>query len=264
MNLFNIDIFTRKVYFERNFIKTQNVRPDLRSLFDNRVNIPLEEDIQLKGFQLLKSTQHPLDWTVPYKLNITENEGHILRIFKLIDFGFFMCKMKKFRYNFCARSRRFIEVLPRKERGGRRSSRRNESKNNNRCNEQRRRSRGGRRKKRNRNGLLLHSTTTTSNDERDVDESKVIIPKKSYLKNRNIKLLSDKENSGEETKCEIMGKLWLRNEVKTLETIVKKGPINKFTPYLVLDAKSLTQHLAIVKSLIQSKKFVILVPNAGR
>lgn len=263
MNLFNIDIFTRKVYFERNFIKTQNVRPDLRSLFDNRVKIPLEEDIRLKGFQLLKSTQHPLDWTVPYKLNITENEGSILRIFKLIDFGFFMCKMKKFRYNFCARSRRFIEVLSRKERGGRRSSRRIESKNNNRCNELGRRSRGGRRKKRNRNGLLLHSTTT-SNDEKDADESRVIIPKKSYLKNRNMKLLSDKENSGEETKCEIMGKLWLRNEVKTLETIVKKGPINKFTPYLVLDSKSLTQHLSIVKSLIQSKKFVILVPNAGK
>lgn len=262
MNLFNIDIFTRKVYFERNFIKTQNVRPDLRSLFDNRVKIPLEEDIRLKGFQLLKSTQHPLDWTVPYKLNITENEGHILRVFKLIDFGFFMCKMKKFRYNFCARSRRFIEVLSRKERGGRRNGRRSESKNNNRCNENGRRNRGGRRKKRNRNGHLLHSTTT-SNDEKDVDESKVIIPKKSYLKNRNIKLLSDKENSGEETKCEIMGKLWLRNEVKTLESMVRKGPINKFTPYLVLDSKSLTQHLSIVKSLIQSKKFVILVPNAG-
>lgn len=265
MNLFNIDIFTRKVYFERSFIKTQNVRPDLRSLFDNRVKIPIEEDVRLKGFQLLKSTQHPLDWTVPYKLNITENECHILRIFKLIDFGFFMCKMKKFRYNFCARSRRFIEVLPRKERGGRRSSRRNESKNNNRDNELgRRRNRGGRRKRHQRNGLLLQSTTTTSNDEKDVEESNVIIPKKSYLKNRNVKLLSDKENSGgEETKFEIMGKLWLRNEVKTLETIVKKGPINKFTPYLVLDSNSLTQHLTIVKSLIQSKKFVILVPNAG-
>lgn len=271
MNLFNIDIFTRKVYFERSFIKTQNVRPDLRSLFDNRLKIPLEEDIRLKGFQLLKSIQHPLDWTVPYKLNITENECHILRIFKLIDFGFFMCKMKKFRYNFCARSRRFIEVLSRKERGGggggRRSrDRRNETKNNNinRGNESERRNRGGRRKKRNRNGLLLPSTTTTSNDERDVDESKVIIPKKSYLKNRNAKVLSDKENSGEETKFEIMGKLWLRNEVKTLEKIVKKGPINKFTPYLVLDSKSLTQHLSIVKSLIQSKKFVILVPKAGK
>lgn len=268
MNLFNIDIFTRKVYFERNFIKTQNVRADLRSLFDNRVKIPLEEDTRLKGFQLLKSTQHPLDWTIPNKLKITENECHILRLFKLIDFGFFMCKMKKFRYNFCARSRRFIEVLSRKERGGgRRSSRQNEAKTNN--NEPRRRNRGGRRNRRsNRNGRdedrAVMRSTTTSNDEKEVDESKVIIPKKSYLKNRNVKLLSDKENSGEETtKFEIMGKLWLQNEVKTLETIVKKGPVNKHTPYLVLDTKSLTQHLSLVKNLIQSKKFVILVPNAG-
>ncbi|XP_037047346.1 protein SMG5 [Bradysia coprophila] len=260
MNLFNIDIFTRKVYFERNFIKTQNVRADLRSLFDNRVKIPLEEDIRLKGFQLLKSSQHPLDWTVPNKLKLTENECHILRLFKLIDFGFFMCKMKKFRYNFCARSRRFIEVLSRKERGGRRSSRQSETKNNN---EPRRRNRGGRRKRRlNRNGPVVMQSTTTSNDEKEIDDAKVIIPKKSYLKNRSVKLLSDKENSGEETKCEIMGKLWLQNEVKTLETIVKKGPINKHTPYLVLDTNSLTQHLSLVKTLIQSKKFVLLVPNA--
>lgn len=262
LNLFNIDIFTRKVYFERNLIKAQNVRVDLRSLFDNRLTIPLQEDILLKDFQLLKLAQHNLDWTVPYKLNVTENEENILRVFKLVDFGFFMCKMKKFRYNFCARSRRFIEVLPRKERGGRKNTRRSESNNNNHRNELRRRNRGGRRNKRNRNGHLLHSTTT-SNDERDVDETKIILPKKSYLKNRNIQLQSDKENSGEESKYEIMGKLWLRNEVKTLETMVKKGPINKFTPYLVLDSKSLTEHLVIVKSLIQSKKFVMLVPSSG-
>lgn len=302
LNYFNIDIFTRKVCFDRNLIKTENVRNDLRTLFDIRISVPLHEDILLKDFAVLESVQQNLDFEIPLQMGVTENEENILRIFKLVDFGFFICKTKKYRYNFCARSRRFIEISlnGRKDGGGTTGNVGNGSgggggrrDNRQRRSERRRgfikrKNESGRRGKR-----MKQRNSYTSNEENDFggsgggggggggidssnqEDTQITLPKKSYLKNRNhaaTKTVEEKENQlneggngvgGTENKYEIMGKLWLRNEVKTLESKVSKKPTNNFTPYLVMDAKSLTDYASIVKNLIKTKKFVVLIPNAG-
>uniref|UniRef100_A0A1A9UWM2 Uncharacterized protein n=1 Tax=Glossina austeni TaxID=7395 RepID=A0A1A9UWM2_GLOAU len=63
-------------------------------------------------------------------------------------------------------------------------------------------------------------------------------------------------------KYEIMGKLWLRNKVETLEEELRKNPLSfVMTPFLVINAKALTEYNAILKNLLKSKKFIVLIPN---
>jgi protein SMG5 len=139
INFINIDIFTRKIYFDRSLISVKNVRENLRSLFDSRHQIATSEDVVFKKFSLFEELQQPIDWNLNYKLQITAEEDVALRTFKLIDFGFYLCKQKKFNYNFCARSRIFIEKQPRRRernREGREKNgekrRRNRNRNRNR------------------------------------------------------------------------------------------------------------------------------------
>lgn len=276
LNYMNIDIFTRKVFFERELIENDNIRDNLRMLFDVRAAIPLTEDVLLKEFSVLDQCQHSIDWTLPLKMNIHEDEETALRIFKSIDFGFSLCKMKKFRYNFCSRNRKFIQMdsssnannivkrlansKPTRGKRRRRNRSRNRNKNsefprNNACD--------------NINGV------SSSNDDREAleeNEGKRNCLKKGYLKNRQnfavAKAPIDTKDTDSDAKPiggkhEIMGKLWLQHEIEELEAKMSKKQLI-LTPYLVVDTKALTNHLAIVKNLVKAKKFVVLIPKAGK
>lgn len=46
---------------------------------------------------------------------------------------------------------------------------------------------------------------------------------------------------------------------------MRKNPLNMImTPFVVVDAKALTEYNGIVKNLVKSKKFIVLIPNAGK
>lgn len=291
LNHLNIDIFTRKVCFDRNLIKVDNVRTELRTLFDIRMSIPLYEDVLLKDFSLLEPVQQNMDFEIPLQMKITVNEENIMRVFKLVDFGFFICKTKKFRYNFCARSRRFIAA--KENIGGRNGGGSFVAGSRGGANgrqQKRSKRRRGFAKRRNENGQhgkrIRARSSYTSNEENDfmiepevgpIGDDGLKVPRKSYLKNRNYQQINVVATEKEiqksldngvdskktvESKSEIMGKLWLRNEVKTLESKMSKRPATVLTPYLVLDSKSLTDYASTVKTLIKTKKFVVLIPNA--
>lgn len=272
LNYMNIDIFTRKVFFERELIETENVRENLRSLFDIRTTIPLAEDVLLKEFSIFDQCQHSIDWAMPLKLKITENEETILRVFKFIDFGFGLCKMKKFKYNFCSRSRNFIQLENGKRTSGKRNRRGKRDKRRRR-NRSRNRGQGIRSERECIRSVV--QTTESSNDDReigDVEEKKGCL-KKGYLKNRHnqnqlvaSKLqvdLAGKNGSTVNGKSEIMGKLWLQHEIEVLEAKMSKNHV-ALTLYLVVDTKALINHLSIVKNLVKAKKFVVLIPKAGK
>lgn len=271
LNVMNIDIFTRKVYFERFYIETENVRENLRSLFDIRQTIPLKEDVLLKEFSVFDVCQRNMDWTLPLKQKITENEETILRIFLFIDFGFSLCKMKKFDYNFCSRTRNFIKVISTRQRSSKRPRKRG------RRNRRRVRNRS-RNRRSNRSEMSVLSreegeqATRSSTDEmHHAEEEKKPSLKKGYLKNRQQNHLApaasaennDKAgpaSSGE--KHQLMGKLWLKHEIEVLEAKMSKSNAI-LTPYLVVDSKVLSNHLDIVKKFVKAKKFVVLIPSAG-
>ncbi|XP_076304938.1 uncharacterized protein LOC143222374 isoform X2 [Tachypleus tridentatus] len=58
-----------------------------------------------------------------------------------------------------------------------------------------------------------------------------------------------------------MAHLWLKAEVNDLESKVKKGGFPQLSPYLVPDISSFCQHLALLKQLRLSKRFVIVVAS---
>lgn len=62
-------------------------------------------------------------------------------------------------------------------------------------------------------------------------------------------------------KMKHMGQLWLAAEVSALENRVKGKA--SLSPYLVLDADALIKYTFMVKHLVNSRKFIILVPSAG-
>ena len=227
LNHFNIDIFSNRYFFERDFIVIEGIRPEMRSIFDLRRKIPTDEDILVKNFPLFETSQEILDWDNTYRLDVSKAEDSFLRIMKMVDFGFWLCKTRKFDYNFCTKLRDFV-VREKKERirSGRRNRKR-EGKNETR---NRRRDRSGRK----RGGRSKME---------DVPKIPVIITKKGYLKNKMNNLVVDQKvatededdlmnnrvNKAELSKHEIMGKLWLTNEVKTLETKVKMIVLNIFS-----------------------------------
>lgn len=287
LNHLNIDIFTRKVFFERDGIEGDNVRENLRSLFDVRSSVPLTEDVLLKEFSIFDQCQHSLDWAMPLKLKITEKEEAILRVFKFVDFGFSLCKMKKFKYNFCSRNRMFIQLADSSggQNGvagnGMRPSKRNRTRGKREKRRRRNRSRnrgGGDRDPDRFNGhsesefpRLCNEPEVSSNDGDDHDERKGGGLKKGYLKNRHSLAISKlqvdlNEKSGAANnggKHEIMGKLWLQHEIEVLEAKMSKNQVI-MTPYLIVDTNALVKNLTIVKNLVKAKKFVVLIPKAGK
>ncbi|KAH8410151.1 hypothetical protein KR009_007024 [Drosophila setifemur] len=300
LNYCNIDVFTRKVYFERELLTTSNVRDSLVELFDVRANVPLTEDFAFKNFDIFQSTQITLDWETIIRERVTAQEESILRIFKMVDFGFFICKQKKFNYRFCVKTRRFTENQKKKQReekkGG--GSRRRERRTAPKTNRTKRNEGRTRRYSDRKNGIVRKSYT--SNEEKDTVEECRKVPRKGYLRNRNaekaaqviasatgtsvaggtsastttnsvIEKLNVQSSSGADEerseamtkKCELMGKLWLQNEVEVLEEELRDSPAHMvMSPFVVVDSKALTEYNGIVKSLVRTKKCIVLIPNA--
>lgn len=280
INLLNIDIFTRKIYFDRSMLKFKNVRENLRYLFDIRHQIATSEDVIFKKFPLFEDLQLPIDWNLNYKLQITPEEDIVMRNFKIVDFGFHLCKAKKYNYNFCARSRVFVE----RKRRGRKDERRNRNRNGSERRERRGRKRERRERRRRNNrkmkmdpdheklerlSIKTNSQNSQEKEEYPSLESSHQTNRKGYLRNKSSDSKPKNEQvaqKSESEKAEMMGKLgklWLKNEVQTLES--RSKPVNHIlTPYLMLDTKSLADYLHIVKNLVKSKKFVVLIPKAGK
>lgn len=270
LNRINIDVFTRKVYLERHHVRTEDVRDELRTLFDIRHTIPLKEDVVMKEFPIFDMCQRYLDWSLPLSMKITDNEENILRIFGFVDFGFALCKMKKFNISFCSRSRRFSQAKVEKNlmRKSRKRGRRN-----------RRGQRERPRNKRDRHNDICLLTrddecaVVTNNNNSNAesrqearDDGKSCNLKKGYLKNRQQSIQKtsvDPADTKPAAKTELMGKLWLQHEIEVLETKMSKSRMI-LPPYIIVDTKALTNQLETVKKLVKTKKTVVLIPKAGK
>ena len=70
----------------------------------------------------------------------------------------------------------------------------------------------------------------------------------------------DVDESNKAALMENMAQLWLQQEVKDLEGHETKG---KYSPYLVVDHMAMINHMFAIKDIVASKKFAVIVPNAG-
>ncbi|XP_049279919.1 nonsense-mediated mRNA decay factor SMG5 [Anopheles funestus] len=362
LNCFNLDFFTNRFYFTRDLITVQGLRDDLQAIFNVRRTIPLQEDIAMKRFPLFEPAQEGLLWETPYKLGIGQEDESFLRLMKMVDFGFAVCKSKKFDYCFQPKVRAFkVRMGYHGSDGSNNGRNKSSSKGQRNGGKQRRKGetmvgRNGGANKRDWNVVcsgdggsksrvlsysqsrtgrttkgtavveVKHRRRTNENNDQRREESAndvlltrepnkrqrnrmrnkarngnddyglmaeaaaapTLFTKKGYLHNRANGMLMQRgtagtghngvsDDAGDEIQREkkaaapqekgdisaIMGQLWLRNEVETLESKVNKRAGNvTLTPYLVLDSKCLTEYTSIVKNLIRTKKFVVLIPGA--
>lgn len=107
LNYFNIDIFCNRIYFCRDLITVPGLREDLHSIFVARRTIPLREDIAMKRFPLFEPTQEGLLWETSYKYGMSAEDESLLRLMKMVDFGFAVLKTNKFDYCFDSKTREF-------------------------------------------------------------------------------------------------------------------------------------------------------------
>ncbi|XP_058447269.1 nonsense-mediated mRNA decay factor SMG5 [Malaya genurostris] len=309
LNHFNIDIFSNRYYFPRKLVVVSGIRDEFRELFEIRRTIPLEEDIAMKQFPLFETAQDELDWETNYRLEVSSAEQSFLRVMKMVDFGFSLCKSKKFDYAFCPKARDFSlkikkqrkpqqqrkqedqkkgtekgvtrsrnRVRRREQHEEKRRLRKHQDDQEQRADLRDRRNRDRNRQQSERRRAFTAIEGPKSSQEGDgIKSTPAIITKKGYLKNRTngkgqlSKPAKDESTHSDTTADEIhqekninelMGQLWLRNEVKTLESKVKRVVNITLTPYLMLDSKCLTEYTYIVKNLVKTKKFVILIPTA--
>lgn len=273
LNYLNIDIYTKKVLFDLKLIKTNGIRYDSITVFENRQSIPLSEDIALKSFDMFESNQSAFDWEINSKMKITKSEESLIRILKLVDFGFYLTKSNKFNYVFCKKQRAFVECGKGDPKGKRKRTRREEKRNGGIENQQSsaRNGRGSRNENRRTRRLrraMKHKATTVASIESS-SLSKALMVRDNRSKGSEMDGIENGKNENnmqnstpERNKYEIMGKLWLRNEVQHLENKARKPANANLTPYLVVDAKCLTEFTPIVKNLVKTKKFLVLIPNA--
>uniref|UniRef100_A0A7G3ATP9 Putative nonsense-mediated mrna decay protein n=1 Tax=Lutzomyia longipalpis TaxID=7200 RepID=A0A7G3ATP9_LUTLO len=258
LNHFNIDIFTSKVFFERQMLNVGGIRENLRELFDERLHIPIHEDMALKQLPLFVANQEQLDWEISSKMDVSACEENLLRLFKMLDFGFYICKTFKFNYVFCTKGRIFVEnFLAKKKRRTKRAKVKQVDTAKRR--QARVRPQSGPPK----------VASDASEDDGESSSGRKNATKRGYLRSRNAGNVTENEerdrkieDGDKSEKYALMGKLWLRSEVKSLESKVKKPNGLHLTPYLMMDSKSLTEYQTTVRNLVKARKFVVLIPNA--
>jgi protein SMG5 len=101
---------------------------------------------------------------------------------------------------------------------------------------------------------------TEENDE--VKTSTAAVEDLEMQEAESASVINDKESDskGQLMKMKHMGQLWLASEVRALENRVRGKA--SLSPYLVLDADALIKYTFMVKQLVHSRKFIVLIPSA--
>ncbi|KAH0539216.1 protein SMG5 [Cotesia glomerata] len=205
INLINIDKYYG-VLFEK-WEKDREVSLKADKLQEYCKTVPLPEDIDLRGLNVLENAHKDINWQILRKLMISKNEEVLLRIVKLIDFGNFLSNVEGSGFMYNEEDNLFVVAQVDKEK---------------------------------KIDLVKKEEEGTEQEER--------------VKN-------DNEINSEHPRGKLMrhmGKLWLKAEVRALETRLRS---KLMSPYLVVDHEALTKHTPTLKRLVYAKKFVIVIPS---
>nr|XP_023021557.1 protein SMG5 [Leptinotarsa decemlineata] len=197
---------------------------NLRSseIINKEGKIPLPEDVLLKGVDMLKETHSVLDWSYTNKKSLCSKEEAVIRVVKLISFGKFLTANLE------------TEVVYEEE-----------------------------------NNAFVCKIKETSEDVGKKSAALMEELELQETENGPFDGLSNSANGindnssskgGQLTKMKHMGQLWLAAEVRALES--RMGGKAALSPYLVLDADALIKYTYMVKHLVHSRKFIVLVPTA--
>lgn len=112
LNSLNIDVFS-KSFRERfgTILLVEDSKFEIEMLKETNEFVPLPEDHELRGIHILENSHFVIDWDYHKKMNKTMclREECIYRILKLINFGFFLTKIKFTNVQFNGKNRYFME-----------------------------------------------------------------------------------------------------------------------------------------------------------
>jgi len=160
--------------------------------------VPLPEDTDLKGLNLLEDAHKPLDWQILRKYRMNKREETLLRVLKIIEFGHHLTSVQNSGVRYNQEERLFI--------------------------------------------VADVSPTNLASETLNLDE------KNFGAEHSRGKLMRH------------MGKLWLKAEVRALESQLSR----LMSPYLVPDHEVLTKHTPALKRLVYTKKFIVVIPSIGK
>lgn len=205
-------------------LKNVSTKLKISELINQESKIPLAEDVTLKGVSSFKTLHANYDWEFLLNKDVTAKEEAVIRIIKILSFGKWLSKIDEAKVTFDERTNIFLCQLEGK-------SEEDEG--------------------------LSAAALMEKLERQDVQTT----PSKTSLTNGE----SREEGGGHisNTKMKHMGQLWLAAEVRALEKSVG-GTKAALSPYLVLDADALIKYTHMVKQLVYSRQFILIVPAAGK
>lgn len=222
LNLVNINLVSPKMI---------GVGLKTTEIINRGIRIPLTEDIVLKGVEILKGSQETLDWSYVDKKGLSLKEEAVIRVIKLVSFGKILITLTETGITYDDVNNIFVCTLNESADDGKDSKK------------------------------LL--------DEFDLQDSLASTTTLNGIAKSSVSPKFDEDSSSKSTndvggqlnKMKHMGQLWLAAEVRALENRVGAGR-TALSPYLVLDADALIKYTFMVKQLVHSRKFIVLVPTA--
>ncbi|XP_043499354.1 protein SMG5 [Polistes fuscatus] len=157
--------------------------------------VPLPEDLDLRGVNILEDAQKSLDWKILHKCNMNKQMELLLRALKMIEFGHYLSSIKDSGIKYDHDNKLFITASP------------NVS---------------------------------------------------SAIKGDNLENKDLEANHSRGKLMRHMGRLWLKAEVRALETRLRS---RLMSPYLVPDHEALAKHTPALKRLVYAKKFIVIIPT---
>lgn len=160
--------------------------------------VPLPEDLDLRGVNILEDAQKSLNWKILHKCKMNKQMEILLRALKLIEFGHYLSSTKDSGIKYDVDNKLFVTI-----------------------------------------------NTNVS----------------SAIKGDNLDGKDLEANHSKGKLMRHMGRLWLKAEVRALETRLRS---RLMSPYLVPDHEALAKHTPALKRLVYAKKFIVVIPTVGK
>lgn len=238
LNLINVDKeLIEKCPDSAKFFKLRN----MSKIFER---VPLTEDVKMKGISLLKEAHSGIDWGFFRNYCLNNKEEAVLRIYKLVEFGKFLARIEELKIVFDEHHSRFSIITeelneretpvvngnPASARGGHKGSA---------------------------VGVGSGTNTPTAESPSAVSSPGAMSPVPTSV-------LGSGGGGRRDDLMQHMGQLWLRAQVRELESRVqqqrRRGNAT-LSPYLAVDCDALTAHMPLVKQLVAARRFIVLIPG---
>lgn len=176
----------------------------------------------LKGLPVLKNSHDAVDWEYLHHHCLHAKEEALLRVYKLVEFGHFLASIPDTGVRYDS-GQKLFSIASETDVSGEMSEEK-----------------------------IKETAAANHTQDEEGDEAE--------NNDRSVSAPNTKSSSRRGELMHHMGQLWLRAEVRDLESRVRHRGAT-FSPYLAVDSDALIHHMHLVKQLVGARKFIILIPS---